>query len=374
MKKSIALLMTGLMVLSLAACGSKAPAAEESAPSETAAEATTEAAAEAASEQMTGLANPWSDITEEEANGLVPNLFSVPEGATNVTWSKMVAGDDVLVQVTFDLDGRTFTAREQSTATEEPSEISGLYYEWTVVDDVTLANWADGNMTGKDYRYIGNDKTVDLITWYDVETGYTYSLSTEDKDLDGFDIQAIAEAMYDPAKQESAMMPADEEHVAIVDPSKFATFTEIVDSLPAEAAYANATIDGTDVLLVTEYTYDYDGDGKKLVSIESDVYYYDENGAVAYAGYVTSGGTSYPLTIVDGTVYVGGNHYVKKVGLKDGKLVDIEEVYVNYDKDGNATYFSSKDDKETQLEDDTELNKFYDEMFEGELVTFSKVG
>ncbi|WP_292213581.1 hypothetical protein [Butyrivibrio sp.] len=39
-----------------------------------------------------------------------------------------------------------------------------------------------------------------MITWYDVEIGISYSLSTQDKDLDGFDIQAVAEQMYDEIK------------------------------------------------------------------------------------------------------------------------------------------------------------------------------
>ena len=37
---------------------------------------------------------------------------------------------------------------------------------------------------------------ADLCTWYDIEIGISYSLSTTAKDLDGFDIQGIVEAMY----------------------------------------------------------------------------------------------------------------------------------------------------------------------------------
>ena len=71
-----------------------------------------------------------------------------------------------------------------------------MYYEWTQQDDVTLANWADGQMKGKYYRYIGKDEWADLCTWYDEETGISYSVSVSSKDLDGFDLQAIAEALY----------------------------------------------------------------------------------------------------------------------------------------------------------------------------------
>ena len=51
-------------------------------------------------------------------------------------------------------------------------------------------------MEGKMYRAINDSGYIDLITWYDVEIGIKYSLSVAAKDLDGFDIQAVAEQMY----------------------------------------------------------------------------------------------------------------------------------------------------------------------------------
>ena len=70
MKKSIALLLAGMMTLSLAACGESAAETTVSEPAETAAEASAETAdastADKAGEAV-GLANPWSDISEEEA-------------------------------------------------------------------------------------------------------------------------------------------------------------------------------------------------------------------------------------------------------------------------------------------------------------------
>ena len=229
MKKTIAMLMTGLMVLSLAACGNAQAPAEEPAP-----EAVTEASTEAATQESAEIANPWRDATEEECNQIAVNGFSAPEGATNVKWSIMDSGEagKELVQMTFDLDRLSYTAREQVTG-DEAQDISGQYYEWIVEDEATLANWADGNMKGTVKRFIGDDKYVDVITWYDVEIGVSYSLTTEDKDLDGFDIQAIAEAMYDPAKQAGADIPDDEEeHVPVVDIADCDTFTQIVDKLP----------------------------------------------------------------------------------------------------------------------------------------------
>ena len=103
-----------------------------------------------------------------------------------------------MVQLTYDLDNAEITAREQAVSGEEIVDISGMYYEWTVSDEGILANWAGGNMPFKSYRYIGDNEYVDLILWFDIETGYAYSVSAQAPDLDGFDIQAVAEQMYDP--------------------------------------------------------------------------------------------------------------------------------------------------------------------------------
>ncbi len=77
MKKTIAMMMTGLMVLSLSACGSGATSKEANAT-----ETSTEVAAEATTEQTVGLANPWREATEEECNQLAGNGFSAPDGAS----------------------------------------------------------------------------------------------------------------------------------------------------------------------------------------------------------------------------------------------------------------------------------------------------
>ena len=79
----------------------------------------------------------------------------------------------------------------------EDADITGLYVDWTVgPEDCTLANWGEGHMAGQSYRAITDTEYIDLITWYDVEIGIAYALTVSDADLDGFDIQAIAEQMY----------------------------------------------------------------------------------------------------------------------------------------------------------------------------------
>ncbi len=45
-----------------------------------------------------------------------------------------------------------------------------MYYDWTVIDEGTLANWGGGNMPCRAYRYIGDDEYVDVVLWFDIET------------------------------------------------------------------------------------------------------------------------------------------------------------------------------------------------------------
>ena len=194
--KTIAIIGAFVLVLTgLTGCAGSTSAADPAGPS----------AAE--SEEVAGMANPWVEITEEEAKQLCTRLFKAPDGAKTRVWQKCESlGDPAqnigpLVQLDFELDGMDFTARAQAGAAED-ADISGMFVEWSEgPDDVTLANWGEGNMAGKTYRAVDDMGYYDLITWYDVEIGIKYSLSVSAPDLDGFDIQAVAEQMYDPANE-----------------------------------------------------------------------------------------------------------------------------------------------------------------------------
>lgn len=157
-----------------------------------------------------------------------------------------------------------------------------------------------------------------------------------------------------------------------MDISDCATFTDIVNKLQKDQGYTNVTIDGTDVLMVTDYAYDYDGNGE-FVSIEADVYRYNGD-QIEYLGYVCSGGTSYPLTIYDEKLYCSGNHYVRAYGMEDGHLEIDKEVYVNYDADGNATYYKVDDGKDIVIpETDEDVVEMYDFLDKGEFIKFDVI-
>ncbi len=189
MKKSIAsIVLIGVVaIVSLAGCASKggdAAAKEE--------------------ENTVGIANPWVDIDEKEAGELCKNLFVMPEGATNVRWCKCESlgdpdkGIGPLVQANFVYDGMDFCARAQQGAAED-TDISGVYADWAVgPEEATLTTPDGGSMPGKAYRAIDEEGYRDLITWFDGGISAKYSLTVEASDLDGFDIQAVAEQMLRP--------------------------------------------------------------------------------------------------------------------------------------------------------------------------------
>ena len=181
--KIITAIIALLMILALTACGQTAPAAEKAQGGE--------------SEQ---LANPWRDVTEAEAQTLCPKSLRVPMGAKNAIWSAMESAADAsgvpgaLVQLSFELNGLSFTARQQRTD-DKDADLSGMFYNWTVQEDSTLRTPTGGTIPCKTFRYLGEDENADLCTWYDAEAGVAYSLGVAAKDLDGFDLRAVADAM-----------------------------------------------------------------------------------------------------------------------------------------------------------------------------------
>ena len=153
---------------------------------------------------MVGMANPWREITAEEA-AQYPRMFTAPAGAKNVVWqvldsaSDKNTGKEPLIELDFDIEDeygtQSFCARYQYGA-DESEDISGMYYDWTVTDEGKLSNWGMGNMNAKFYRFVSDEEMADLCTWYDIEIGISYCLSTTAPDLDGFDIQAVVESLY----------------------------------------------------------------------------------------------------------------------------------------------------------------------------------
>lgn len=215
MKKRLvlSLLTVTLSAAWMTGCGSTSAATAET----SSAESTTESAETGKSEdaaqgesadqeEITEIANPW---TESDAEGVAEATgFSMipPDGAENVVYSYMEEGK--LAQMSYDLDDAVWVYRMQMA--DALTDISGIYMDWTG-DEETVS--------GLEAMYYGkcdlNDQTVDdvqLVNWYDAVSGVTYSLSATGPSLDGMDIQVYAENLYVPLQGDATDDPeADRE-------------------------------------------------------------------------------------------------------------------------------------------------------------------
>ena len=312
---------------------SAAPAQEvkEEAPKEEA-EAPLEEAAE--EEGFVGMANPWVDITEEEAKELIPRLFKAPEGAEVLGWMKCEdladpdKGMGPVVQLSFILDDRSYTARAQMGAGED-TDLGGNYVEWTYgPEDCTLTNW--GGATGKMYRSVNDSGYVDEFTWRDIEIGTMYSLSIAAENLDGFDIQAIVEAMYDPANEPMGDYGPEDFLQEQSGKTSFESLDEVKAALKMGQGYAYIKLKGSDedVLAVTDLVFEADHS-----AAEASLYRVSD-GKVKHLGIVTGNGSAYPLRLSDGVIYAGDNHsyYTYFLSGDNGALMykDSVEDGINY--------------------------------------------
>ena len=87
------------------------------------------------------IANPWHDITEEEALAMCEGLFKAPDGAEAVVWRVMDQGEVPLIEMEFTYDDQTYTARVQE-ALNGDDDITGVYYPMGD-DPAILNNWKD---------------------------------------------------------------------------------------------------------------------------------------------------------------------------------------------------------------------------------------
>lgn len=203
MKKKLAYFLIGTMAIMTVACGKEetntvgiqAEPIEET----TSVEETSD---EAAEEQVVGMVNPW---VESDAAGVLSATgfpIAAPDGASNVVYSYMK--DAQLAQVSYDLNGVSWTYRIQSA--NELTDISGMYYEWSYESEGQVsgrpAMYYSYSDATEDSEFIDSMNSVQLVNWYDVVPGVTYSLSAQGTDLNGMDIQVYAENIFEPLQGE----------------------------------------------------------------------------------------------------------------------------------------------------------------------------
>ena len=155
-------------------------------------------AAPTAEENAAGLPNPVKASSPEEIAQRFDVEMKAPDGAEELSWV-IIEGDMPLAQLGYSLDGIVYNYRIAKA--EAYTDISGMYYEWSAKNIMSLTNWKQ--IKGTYYRWFDKSSSegyADLCTWYDAETGISYSLSVTADDLDGFDLQAIVEYLYAPEK------------------------------------------------------------------------------------------------------------------------------------------------------------------------------
>ena len=340
-----------------------------------------EETAETTAETTVGMENPWVDITEDEANANCFRLFKAPDGAKDVVWSMCDGLGDVekgigpMIQLAFTLDDVQFTARAQQGAAED-TDIAGNYVEWTVgPEDATLANWAEGNMPAKTYRSINESGYLDMITWYDIEMGISYSLSAAAADLDGFDIQAVAEQMYSEENNTYEEMPADFLQQQSGKTS-FATYDDVIAELKSGQGYAYLKLVGSDeeVLAVTDLVFEADHS-----AYEASIYG-KLNGNVTQLSVVSGNGSSYPLRLEDGILYCGDNHTYETYFLAEDSGALMQKDYISDGVDFGTNEFSGFTREKNTFEDVTdytggqeEFDKLIEERENKPIVEFTIV-
>lgn len=171
MKKiTILLIVLSLFAILCSACG-QAPQAEDN----------------------TGLPNP---LKETDAEGIMQTLglgFGVPEGAGEVSYYII---NDETAEMRFTVDTARFTARIKPSA--EFEDISGMYYDWTATDDTRKVQ----HCNAQNMSYLSETEDDVMVTlWYDTAPGLMYSLSAVDNDLNGLDLQVLANQIFIPVQE-----------------------------------------------------------------------------------------------------------------------------------------------------------------------------
>lgn len=202
MKKLIGMILVASMVMGLTACSGKVsnPVNVEPIPESETESAQNSEAVEPDTSTGEYMGNPWVECDVKAIADKYSLYVEVPEGSTNVLFQ-----DNVVInmgEIRFTSDGVDYTYRVQFTP--EFEDISGYYAEWETDEPAVLMARVDDFYTdykGNKARVMSEhdeftQMDVQIIMWYDEVFGRTLCLCAEASDLNGFDVQAVAEQLY----------------------------------------------------------------------------------------------------------------------------------------------------------------------------------
>ncbi len=278
----------------------------------------------------TQVANPWRESSDEEISQIMGAGFYEVYESENIRYS--INENEKIAQMEFVYDGLDFTARFKQA--DKLEDISGCNYDWTSVDDCEL-----NGLPAQEKRYVGSDETVDVIIWFVEDAGYVFSLSTSAKDLDGFDITAVAQYLvWDTGVEGDYPETFLEDQAGKTD---FESYDEAISFLKKGQGYAFVELGGSNgkILLVTDKLYD-NGSGK-MVSIDVCTYT-EKDGKVDMAGFANGTDKDSPLSLGDGMLWVGGKEEVCSFDINNSnnQLIYVNNISLTgQDEQGNSLYY-----------------------------------
>ena len=156
-----------------------APAAEES----------------VAEEHIAGMPNPVHEVDEAGMMEAAGFALHAPEGAEvlSLAYIDMGEGEPPLCEIKFNMDGKEWLYRGESTAKTERYDNTGMYYEWTET--------APAVVDGREAT-LSLCEEAGIIYWLDVVPGFNYSLSCLGS-VDGEELAAMATACFEPLQGEA---------------------------------------------------------------------------------------------------------------------------------------------------------------------------
>ena len=335
------------------------------------------AVAEAADTLQAAVASEAADTSEAaDSNDYDPNdpsgLREIWAGRFNGGAEGQNAEGDRFYYAFDDVDEPKFASIV--IVTEGGTKLSDYYIGDVIVEDgwFKITDLESENRLPYAYAESENEDNY-CLTFTDDDVA---EMTPVDKDTIINDMAAVIENMYIVNQEilRQGLYKTDV-YTSQIDLSGCDTFTDIVDkNLGNGQAYANITLDGTDVLLLSDDAFEFEGSAE---AVSAEVFYY-KDGTPTYAGFVRSGGSANPLMVNDGKLYAAGHHYVGRFTIRDGLMVIDGEAFETFDMDGNPTLHYDSDDggDYTDLDQESAKKAFddlFDEYSDGEIVEFNIV-
>lgn len=175
-KKASALLLSVAVTLTLTGCNNSQ--AQQSSVAES---------NEVTTENMSGMANPLVESDYDSIVKLTGCKASIPENAENPVFV-IISNEIGEASYTTDNGYNQMCFRVQKC--DEFTDISGMYYDWDNISEDSLLEFECTEMGAHD-----DNGDVRVCLWYDSSNKIMYSLSAMAKDLNGYDLYAVASSM-----------------------------------------------------------------------------------------------------------------------------------------------------------------------------------